>query len=852
MSTHAVAPAVAAPTAVVTPVQTSMLQRSCDCGQHTGGGECEGCKKKNKTPLQRYANGSGLLPLPSPVAPPIVHEVLDSSGESLDPEPRSFMESRFRQDFSQVRVHTDPRAAESAHTVGAQAYTVGRHVVFDAGRFAPATKRGRQLLAHELSHVVQQRNVGSCAVQQSLEIGSSDDPFEIEADETARRVTEEMEPGEADRSLSDAPARLQRATAAAPGLASAAPATPSPQAAMFLVEDDTKEIQAGQMRKGEFLDKLQAAVCGAADEELAAVGRTAKGCPYIERWIGHLRSKSSQFVERAIRKYAPGNAGVIKAEEYIPLVTARVRRGVARWAKTGEITEVPDELKGQLQVANVANAMDRLFSGVGGVLGAVGSAVTTGVRAIGGLLAKERQGGVRDADAPQVIQTQLGSGHPLDGGIKSRMETALGADFSHVRIHTDSTASSLSTRVNARAFTIGSDVAFGAGEYQPGTLIGDALIAHELAHVVQQQRDASSLTAMSNATNEYTALEADADSSAMEVLMSLWNHSKVGLSEIGKRSIPRLRSGLRLQRCGAKPAQTPVVPGGIQPAPPTAGTTAEGTEVAHRGADASAASQINCGGSSKASTYTPTTEGLTPQSDLGALFGVTSKSPATTTFDACKVGQSWRFYLKDLVVRIASAVQPENFRINVNSAADPVVTRDNYREIIRDLSPTAEGDDTHHCGGAAFPEHVTHYSRRRRFWKHQFTVDHEAFHRNDWNNMYRPELNRAESEVWKFVLPEASASTAPAAVIQAIQTLRGFFTDAYNRTCQNYAPEQETRAYSAGAAGYQNIVDAVRNRATSEGWDRATQQSQQPQQQQTAPLQHQVPGQQQQQPPPPH
>ena len=548
MSTRAVTPTVAAPTAVVTPVQTPMLQRSCDCGQHTGGGECEECKKK-KTLLQRYASGSGLFPISSSEAPPIVHEVLGSSGESLDPETRAFMEPRFRQDFSQVRVHTDPRAAESARSVGAQAYTVGRHLVFGAGRFAPATSQGRQLLAHELSHVVQQRNAGSCAIQQSLEIGSSDDPLEIEADQTAQRVTAGKEPGEPERRLSDAPARVQRATAA-PGPAAAGPATPSPQAAMLLVEDDTKEIQAGQMRKAEFLDKLQAAVCGAADEELAAVGRTAKGCPYIERWIGHLRKKGSQFVERAIRKYAPDSAGVTSAEGYIPFVTARVRRGVARWAKTGEITEVPDELKGQLQVANVANAMDRLFSGVGGVVGAVGSAVAMGVRAVGGLLAKEREGRVRDADDPQAIQAQLGPGHALDGGIRSRMETAMGADFSGVRIHTDSTAASLSTRVNARAFTIGSDVAFGAGEYQPGTLIGDALIAHELAHVVQQGGATTAIAPMSSGAIEYQAFEEDADASAVRAVVSLWRGAGPTLKEIGKNAMPHLRSGLGLQRCG--------------------------------------------------------------------------------------------------------------------------------------------------------------------------------------------------------------------------------------------------------------------------------------------------------------
>ncbi len=88
--------------------------------------------------------------------PPIVHEMLRSPGEPLDPETRAFMESRFVHDFSQVRVHSDGTAAESARTVSALAYTVGRHVAFAAGRYAPATDAGRRLLAHELSHVVQQ------------------------------------------------------------------------------------------------------------------------------------------------------------------------------------------------------------------------------------------------------------------------------------------------------------------------------------------------------------------------------------------------------------------------------------------------------------------------------------------------------------------------------------------------------------------------------------------------------------------------------------------------------------------------------------------------------------------------
>ncbi len=88
--------------------------------------------------------------------PPLVHAVLRSPGQALDPATRGFMEPRFGQDFAAVRVHTGATAARSAEAVDAQAYTVGHNIVFGADRFAPGTQAGRQLLAHELAHVVQQ------------------------------------------------------------------------------------------------------------------------------------------------------------------------------------------------------------------------------------------------------------------------------------------------------------------------------------------------------------------------------------------------------------------------------------------------------------------------------------------------------------------------------------------------------------------------------------------------------------------------------------------------------------------------------------------------------------------------
>ena len=88
--------------------------------------------------------------------PSLVHEVLRSSGRRLESNTREFMESRFNEDFSQVRVHTDVRAARSARTVNARAYTVGNNVVFGSQQFQPETTIGRYLLAHELTHVIQQ------------------------------------------------------------------------------------------------------------------------------------------------------------------------------------------------------------------------------------------------------------------------------------------------------------------------------------------------------------------------------------------------------------------------------------------------------------------------------------------------------------------------------------------------------------------------------------------------------------------------------------------------------------------------------------------------------------------------
>jgi hypothetical protein len=109
--------------------------------------------------------------------PPIVYEVLRSPGQPLDQATRAFFEPRFGHDFSQVRVHTDAKAAESARAVNALAYTVGRDIVFAAGQYAPGTTAGRHVIAHELTHIIQQH--GSAHLQRAAAPTSHEEMLDV-------------------------------------------------------------------------------------------------------------------------------------------------------------------------------------------------------------------------------------------------------------------------------------------------------------------------------------------------------------------------------------------------------------------------------------------------------------------------------------------------------------------------------------------------------------------------------------------------------------------------------------------------------------------------------------------------
>jgi Domain of unknown function (DUF4157) len=129
------------------------IQRTCDCG-----GVCPSCQFKHQGSEHHVVRTNSFAGsnASQSIAPPIVSEVLGSSGRPLDAQTRAYMEPRFGHDFSRVRIHTGGPAAEAARAVNALAFTMGDDVVFAAGQYDPGTREGKSLLAHELTHVVQQ------------------------------------------------------------------------------------------------------------------------------------------------------------------------------------------------------------------------------------------------------------------------------------------------------------------------------------------------------------------------------------------------------------------------------------------------------------------------------------------------------------------------------------------------------------------------------------------------------------------------------------------------------------------------------------------------------------------------
>ncbi|HKS44900.1 MAG TPA: DUF4157 domain-containing protein [Amycolatopsis sp.] len=192
--------------------------------------------------LQRAVGNAGASTLVEEERSP-VHDVINSGGAPLDNETRSDMESRFGQDFSNVRVHTGGAAHESAKSVNAQAYTVGSDIVFQSGKYDPSSDAGKHMLAHELTHVVQQRSgpVDGTDAGGGVKVSDPSDRFEREAVANADHVMSQSAPAAA----APAGAAVQRMEDTAAVQREEAPEEDEADTAQTFVQREAEEEEEG-------------------------------------------------------------------------------------------------------------------------------------------------------------------------------------------------------------------------------------------------------------------------------------------------------------------------------------------------------------------------------------------------------------------------------------------------------------------------------------------------------------------------------------------------------------------------------------------------------------------------------
>lgn len=292
----------------------------------------------------------------------------------------------------------------------------------------------------------------------------------------------------------------------ASGAAAVADAALSVAASPVIVADDAEPSE-GQTTRSQFLPRLRSTVERAADAELARVGQTSEDCPYIEHWLGLARGFSVERLERGVTLLARPRERTVGG--YLSAVDHMVRAYVREWVDSGRVELPPgaDALTEELGEAPVQAKADG------------------------------RGGDVRGSNMPRRILGQLGPGRSLPSTARSQMERGFGRSFADVRVHTDSRASEVVGQRGARALTVGQNVLFRHDQFRPDSLDGQVLLAHELAHTIQQRgggRIGPTPTA---------AHEADADQAAAAAM---------GLPG---SATPSMEAGLSVQGCG--PELTP-------------------------------------------------------------------------------------------------------------------------------------------------------------------------------------------------------------------------------------------------------------------------------------------------------
>ncbi|HSK02980.1 MAG TPA: DUF4157 domain-containing protein, partial [Kofleriaceae bacterium] len=286
--------------------------------------------------------------------------------------------------------------------------------------------------------------------------------------------------------------------------------------AAVIVEDDAAPTPL-QLRRQDFFALVEPAIRTTVSTELGPLWEVA-GCPYIEKYLGVYAARPAAMTEQFVRRYT-GSAAP-DAMTLVVSLTGRVRAGVRQWKETGE-------LPADVTAADPATAA---------------GAAPPGVQK----KAAPGAGGNGAEASPAQVMAALGEGAPMDGATASRMGRAFDTSFDDVRIHADEGGGALARQQGALAFTVGDHVAFAPGRYRPGSPEGDALLAHELTHVMQQRGGSVAGGAAARGAED------DADRGAAAAV----KHLHAGSSE---KAAARSSADFQLQRCAGDPAETGLV-----------------------------------------------------------------------------------------------------------------------------------------------------------------------------------------------------------------------------------------------------------------------------------------------------
>ena len=436
---------------------------------------------------------------------PSLKSLRPSGGQPLPADMLARFNSAFGKDFSHVRVHTDGMAGMQARALNAHAFTMGSHIWFSSGAFDPGTRKGDTLIAHELTHVVQ-NDQGRMASSSGdgMDVSQPNDPLEREAYSNEGRIASMLPSIDAElaaetseptvdvsnmdlssdmAAASAAPASVEGSVAAESAEVGASESSgaegPAMRSAAGPGMPQIPGIEGRNIPLPKKAKKRLAELTNKVTSQLGAVGDQIKGgvAPDPKQLINKLNETTGGVsLDSAPQDLLP--LGGEETKELQDLIE-RIRSEGA-----GDVVE---------KFANVLPLQGNLdFSSA--IDGDITQPMAQGRAQARKKLAKtplgkafaKRESTLKQVDGQAADSyVQASSGKRLPAAIAKRLGTALGADFGKVTVHTDASAVKAADALNAKAFALGSHVFFGEGQYNPSSQKGKELLGHELVHVKQ-------------------------------------------------------------------------------------------------------------------------------------------------------------------------------------------------------------------------------------------------------------------------------------------------------------------------------------------------------------------------------